>query len=149
MMNLQPLRAWHIAALLGSKANARFFAHAEHLSHCVDRINAGSVAILVEKGVTRNFDRVAESDCSMRVMFFVHPALKEVVAIANAAPATVTRGREVFAQTGQRGDELEGRSRRKGADGTVMNGGRFILSQRFPIFRFDAGNKGVRVERWH
>ena len=72
-----------------------------------------------------------------------------MVAVTNAAAASEVRVRQILAQTGQRGYELECRSWRKRAHRTVDERIGFIFLERLPIFCFDAGNECIRIERRH
>src|SRR5439155_18327312 len=121
MMDLHPLRSRHIAGLFARKLQTGVLADPQHLANVIKRLNAGCVAVLIEKGVTRYLDRIGQTDGAVRVMFFGHPALEEVVAVAYASAAAVTRVCKIFRapQTGERCYELECRSRRQGADRTV------------------------------
>src|SRR6266496_4873693 len=109
MMNLHPLRPRHIAALFAGELEARFLANAQHLANVVNRLNAGCVPVLVEKGVTRDLDGIDQSDCTVCVMFFSNPALEEVIAVTHTATAAVFGACEIFhaAQTGERCYQLE------------------------------------------
>src|SRR5213596_4035078 len=121
MMDLHPLRSRHIAGLFARKLQTGLLANPQHLANVIKRLNAGCVAVLIKKGVTRYLDGIDQSDCTVCVMFFSNPALEEVIAVTHASTAAVFGACEIFhaAQTGERRDELECRSWRQGADRTV------------------------------
>src|SRR5213593_4418077 len=148
MMDLHPLRAWHIAGLFARKLQARFFADSQHLANGVNRLNARGVSVLIEKGVTRHLDRISQANCTVRIMFFGYPALEEVIAVTHTATAAVFGTCEIFCapQTGERRDELECRSWRQAADRTINQWIGLIFLQCCPILRFDAGDESVWVE---
>src|SRR6266480_1299046 len=109
MVNLHPLRPWHIAGLFARQLQARSFANSQHFADGVNRLDASCVAVLIEKGVAGDLYRIGQPDCAVRVMFLVYPALEEVVAITHTATAAVFGACEIFgaAQAGERRDELE------------------------------------------
>ncbi len=95
-MNLHPLRPWHIASLFAGQLQAGFLANAQHLANVVNRLNPSCIAILIEEGVTRYFDRINQPNCAVPGMF---PALEVVVAITHATAAVETRVCENFRAT--------------------------------------------------
>ena len=72
----------------------------------VNRLNAGCVSVLIEKGITRHLDRVDESDGPVRVVFFGYPALEEVVAVSHRI-LTMSRGRIVGEMESHKGSMQE------------------------------------------
>ena len=56
---------------------------------------------------------------------------------------------QAFAQTGERGHDLEGRAGRESADRAIDQRMRLVVAQFVPIFRLDARDESVRIERRH
>src|SRR5436309_14495786 len=104
MMDLHPLRSRHIAGLFTRKLQTGVLADPQHLANVIKRLNAGCVAVLIEKGVTRYLDRIGQTDGPVRVMSLGHPALEHVVAVAYAPAAAPPRICRIFRppQSGER-----------------------------------------------
>src|SRR6266550_7223042 len=129
MVHLHPLRAGQISHLFAGQLQARFLADSQHLSNCVNRLNASGISVLIKKRIARDLDRVGQAERTVRIMFFGYPASEEVVAVADAAVAAVLGACEIFRapQTRERRDELECRSWRERAHGTAYERVAFIF----------------------
>src|SRR5437667_9602899 len=122
MMDLHPFRSWQIARLFARQFKARFLPQTQHLSDCVNRLNAGGVSILIKIGIARNLNCIHQAERAVRVMFFGDPALEKVVAVTHAAATFESCGRQVSSQTRKRSNELACRSRRTRATCSIYQG---------------------------
>src|SRR4051794_25627900 len=85
----------------------------------------------------------------MRAALLRDPEMEVMLAVPHAATAVEALVPNVFTQTGERGDDLEGRSRREGADCPIDPRTSLVFLQRLPVLGLDARDKSVWIERWH
>src|SRR4029450_2035675 len=82
-------------------------------------------------------------------MLFGGPALEIMIAVLNTAVACELLLGQATTQAGEGGDQLKRGSRRKPAHRTIDKRSGFVFLEHLPIFGFDAGDKGIWIERWH
>src|SRR4029077_8427306 len=99
MMNLHPLGSRHIASLLATQLETRFFPNSQHFSDHVDRLDSSGVSVLIKKRIARNLNCVSQANRSVRVMFCRDPAGKEVVPITHTAATIELVVRQAFSQS--------------------------------------------------
>src|SRR6266542_2277656 len=96
MVHLHPLRAGHISHLFAGQLQARFLADSQHLSNCINRLNASGISVLIKKRIARDLDRVGQTERTVRIVLFRNPA-SEVMSLnvdpgGSALTARLTSG---------------------------------------------------------
>ena len=87
--HLHPLRPGHCALLFIRETKVVFLADAEDFPDPVDGIDPGFVAVLVEKGIARNLERIRQAESAMLAVLVSDPAFEKVIPVLHAAGAVL------------------------------------------------------------
>lgn len=120
----------------------------EHFPHQIDLLYAGGISILIEIGVTGNFDGIRQRELSVSAVLLRDPALHILVAVLNATIATEAFVHDPGPASRQRNRDLVGRTRRIGTDGAVHQRIGLILVDEVPLARSNRRNKNIGVVGW-